>query len=160
MKPYKEFQFGWWIFIVLIPIQVYFAYAYFNEIADNSLGMDKLLILNGTFFLIYLLFYGMTIKVDSERVKISFGLGLIRKTIMMDEINTIEIITNPWYYGWGIRLIPNGWLYNISGSNGIEIKLNDRKRIVRIGTKDSVQLKNEIRKRKHITNGSSNGVIA
>ena len=89
----------------------------------------------------------MTIKVDTERINISFGLGVIRKSIKVDKIINVDTIKNPWYYGWGIRLIPNGWLYNISGSDGIELKFGDKRRIIRIGTKDSGKLKNEIIKR-------------
>ena len=70
MKPYKEFQFGWWIFIVIIPIQLYLAYAFFNEIGDKPLGKNSLLIANGAFLLTYLLFYGMTTTIDKGKIKI------------------------------------------------------------------------------------------
>jgi hypothetical protein len=60
---------------------------------------------------------------------------------------TVESVTSPWYYGWGIRMIPNGTLYNISGGDGVELKFADTNRIIRIGTKDSLTLKKEIRKR-------------
>jgi len=36
---------------------------------------------------------------------------------------------------------------HVSGSDGIELKFSDRSRIVRIGTKDSTKLKDEIIKR-------------
>ncbi len=146
MKPYKEFQFGWWIFILMIPIQIYLAYTFFYNIGDKPLDKSSYLIANGTFVLIYLLFYGMTTTIEKGKIKITFGLGLIRKTIETNKIKNIYVVTNPWFYGWGIRLIPNGWLYNISGSNGIELKFNDRERVIRIGTKDPAQLKNEIDK--------------
>ena len=97
--------------------------------------------------LVYFLFYGMTIKVDTERIIISFGLGVIRNTIRLDKIKNVDTIKNPWYYGWGIRLIPHGWLFNVSGSDGIELKFNNNQRIIRIGTKDSAKLKDEIIKR-------------
>jgi hypothetical protein len=43
----------------------------------------------------------MTIKVGTERINISFGLGVIRKTIRVDKIKNVDTIKNPWYYGWG-----------------------------------------------------------
>ena len=147
MKDYKEFQFGWMTFIILIPIQIFVTYLYINELGNRPLDRDTYLIINGIFLLVYFLFYGMTIKVDTEGINISFGLGVIRKTIKADKIIGVDTIKNPWYYGWGIRLIPNGWLYNISGSDGIELKFGDKTRIIRIGTKDSAKLKNEIVKR-------------
>jgi hypothetical protein len=147
MKDYKEFQFGWVTFIILIPIQIFVAYLYFNELGDRPLDKNTFLFVNGTFFLVYCLFYGMTIKVDTEKIDISFGPGVIRKRISVGKIKNIDTIKNPWYYGWGIRLIPNGWLYNVSGSDGIELRFNDNKRVIRIGTKDSTKLKDEIIKR-------------
>ena len=147
MKEYKEFQFGWLTFIILIPIQIFVTFLYFTELGDRPLDRNTYIIVNGTFLSVYFLFYGMTVKVDTERIDISFGPGLIRKTIEVDKIINIDTIKNPWYYGWGIRLIPNGWLCNVSGSDGIELKFSDRSRIVRIGTKDSTKLKDEIIKR-------------
>lgn len=147
MKEYKEFQFGWMLFIILVPIQIFVTYLYINELGDRPLDKNTYLIVSATFLLVYFLFYGMTIKVDTERIRISFGLGVIRKTIRVDKIKDVDTVKNPWYYGWGIRLIPNGWLYNVSGSDGIELKFNHNKKIIRIGTKDSTKLKDEIIKR-------------
>ena len=144
MKEYKEFQFGWLTFIILIPIQIFVTFLYFTELGDRPLDRNTYIIVNGTFLLVYFLFYGMTTKVDTERINISFGPGVIRKTIKVDTIINVDTIKNPWYYGWGIRIIPNGWLYNISGSDGIELRFSDKRGIIRIGTKDSAKLKNEI----------------
>ena len=46
--------------------------------------------------------------------------------------------------GWGIRIIPNGMLYNVGGSRGVELRFTDTTRIIRIGTKDALKLKSEI----------------
>jgi hypothetical protein len=86
----------------------------------------------------------MTIKIDERLLTISFGIGLIRKRIEIARIKNVETVKNPWYYGWGIRIIPKGMLYNISGTAGIELKFKDTERLVRIGTKNSTQLKQEI----------------
>jgi hypothetical protein len=42
-------------------------------------------------------------------------------------------VRNPWYYGWGIRFISNGMVYNVSGFDAVEIALADGRR-VRLGT--------------------------
>lgn len=39
------------------------------------------------------------------------------------------------YGGFGIRLGPSGWAYNVKGSNGVELLLKSKKRIM-IGTQD------------------------
>ena len=32
-----------------------------------------------------------------------------------------------WWYGWGIRRIPSGWLWNVSGLDGVEFRLESGK---------------------------------
>lgn len=147
MQDYKEFQFGWIIFVLIVPLQVLITYFYLNGIGDRPLDTTGFLIVNLVVILTYLLFYGMTTSVTSESIKVSFGIGIINKSIQLNRIMNIGNVRNPWYYGWGIRLIPGGMLYNISGSDGIEIKFNDTERVLRIGSKDSMKLKLEIEKR-------------
>ncbi|MBK5277333.1 MAG: hypothetical protein JJE09_00570 [Bacteroidia bacterium] len=89
----------------------------------------------------------MTTKISSEIITVFFGIGLIRKRIQIKRISSVETIKTPWYYGYGIRFIPNGMLYSVSGTDGVELKLNDTKRVIRIGSKNPQQLKQEIAKR-------------
>jgi hypothetical protein len=147
MKPHKEFTFGWLIFAIMVPIQLVLTYFYLNKIGDRPITTTVCISITVTFLLMYFLFYGLTTEVNSQLITISFGIGLIRKRIQLNRITIVETVKSPWYYGWGIRIIPNGMLYNISGSDGVELKFNDTKRIIRIGTKDSVALKGEIEKR-------------
>jgi hypothetical protein len=147
MKDYKEFTFGWLIFVLLIPIHLLMTYLYINDIGDRPMGTNGYIILTVTFILIYFLFYGLTTKITSDTITVSFGVGLIRKKIQLKRVKTVDTIKSPWYYGWGIRIIPNGTLYNISGTDGVELKFDDTNRIIRIGTKDSLTLKKEIEKR-------------
>jgi hypothetical protein len=89
----------------------------------------------------------MLVRVTPEAITISFGIGIIKKKKLIREINSVASVKNPWYYGWGIRLIPNGWLYNISGSDAVELTFSNKKTIIRIGTANPLTLKNEIIKR-------------
>lgn len=147
MNDYKEFTFGWLILVCMLPAQGIITYLYLNNLGDRPL--DSLTFGLFTLLLIFvcLLFYGMTTKVSRELITVSFGIGLIKKKIKIERISSVEAVTNPWYYGWGIRFIPRGMLYNISGSAGVELKFRDTSRIFRIGTKDSAILKREIESR-------------
>ena len=147
MNDYREFQFSWLMVVILIPIQLWMTYLLVNGIGDRPMTLDIFLFVSGLFLLVSLLFYGMTTKVDREKITLSFGIGLIRKKIQLNRIKSIDTVKNPWYYGWGIRLIPNGWLYNVSGLNAVELRFNDKNGVIRIGTKDSNKLKNEISNR-------------
>jgi hypothetical protein len=81
-----------------------------------------------------LCFATLTVTIEDGAVHIRFGpLGIIRREWPVREIVAVARVTNPWYYGYGIRWTPYGPLYNVSGSHAIEILLSSGDR-VRIGT--------------------------
>lgn len=57
-----------------------------------------------------------------------FSIVLIAYLMSLYRFNFI-----PLYYGWGIHLTPHGWLYNVSGSDAVEIRMKTGKKY-RIGT--------------------------
>jgi hypothetical protein len=81
------------------------------------------------------LFYKLKITIDNEILCASFGLGIIRKKVRLEEIVGCEPIRIRWWYGWGIHLTPYGWLYNVSGFNAVAITLRDGRRFA-FGTDD------------------------
>ena len=143
-KEYREFQFSWLLTGILVPIHLMMTYLYFKGLGDRPMQTDSFLIITGVFVLIFLTFYGMTTRVDNGRILLSFGIGLFRKKIDLVRVESAEVVTTPWYYGYGIRLIPNGWLYNVSGRYAVELRFHDRKGVVRIGSRNSRSLKNAI----------------
>ena len=147
MVRYREFQFSWLITIVLLPLQGWLVYSYLNNLGNRPMPLEIFLILTGLFVLIYLTFYGMTTSINSEKIIISFGIGLFRKRINLSRIAKVDTSRSPWYYGYGIRLIPNGWMYNVSGPHSVELTFTDRNRVIRIGTQDPQGLKREIQSR-------------
>jgi hypothetical protein len=147
MKDYREFTFGWLIFAIVIPIHFLLTYLYFNNIGDRPMSTNVYVVITVGLALTYILFYGLTTKVTAEKIIVSFGPGIIKKRIPLKTIKSVDPVKSPWYYGWGIRIIPNGVLHNISGRDGVELRFNDHKGIIRIGTKNSLMLKNEIEKR-------------
>jgi hypothetical protein len=77
----------------------------------------------------------LTVVVDDTYLSFHFTLGLIRKRIPLREIRHFAPVRNPWYYGWGIHLYPGGTLYNVSGSQAVEILLKGGRRL-RVGTNE------------------------
>lgn len=67
-----------------------------------------------------LFFATLTVEVGEGSVRIGFGPGVIRKRFQVEEIVACQVVRNPWYYGWGIRLTPHGWLYNVSGYSAVD----------------------------------------
>jgi hypothetical protein len=64
---------------------------------------------------------------------------LIRRRFRVEDIHHARIVRNPWYYGWGIRLTPHVWLFNVSGLDAVELELRDNHNF-RIGTDDPQRL--------------------
>jgi len=79
------------------------------------------------------LFNSLVVKVSSEKIYVAFGSGPIRKNIPFTIIKSAEKVRNKWYYGFGIRLIPGGQMYNVAGLDAVELKLTNG-RAFRIGT--------------------------
>ncbi len=87
-----------------------------------------------TFFICLLIFYKLTISIDSTHLSFSLGVGVISKKYLIADIKSCKPVKNNPFYGIGIRLIPDGWLYNVSGLHAIELTFRNRKSKIRIGT--------------------------
>lgn len=97
-----------------------------------------------TFVLLVWLFGSLTVEVTTERVALWFGPGIIRREYAASAIRGAEAVRNHWIWGWGIRLTPHGWLYNVSGLEAVELTLEGGKQ-VRIGTDEPDRLVAAIR---------------
>lgn len=91
-----------------------------------------------------LLFHSLTVEVNEEELIVSFGPGLIRKRFRIEDITDAREVRNKWYYGWGIRLTPHGWMFNVSGLDGVELELKGGRRF-RVGTDEPQKLLASIR---------------
>ena len=86
-----------------------------------------------------MLTYSMTVHVDDEALRFHLSFGWFRRRYALKEIASTRIVTNHWLYGWGIRWIGTGWLYNVSGLKAVEMTLKNGKK-VRIGTDEPDRL--------------------
>jgi hypothetical protein len=85
-------------------------------------------------------FSSLTVTIWEDKLEVRFGPGLFREYFNLGDIASSRIVKNPWYYGWGIRITPQGQLYNVSGFFAVEITLKTSSR-VRIGTDVPDELK-------------------
>ncbi len=90
------------------------------------------------------MFSTLTVAVEDQVLRLAFGPGLIGKRIPLGSIRAVRVVRNPWYYGWGIRLTPSGWLWNVSGSGGVELQLTGGARF-RVGTDEPEKLASVLR---------------
>ncbi len=115
--------------------------AYLLDWGTRPLPLVPYLVLTGVLLLILLLFYKLTVRVEDAVVHVIYGIGLIHLRLPRRQIMGLRCVTNPGYYGLGIRIIPGGMLYNIEGRNAVEIRYDQEgKDIVRIGCKDCTEL--------------------
>jgi hypothetical protein len=89
--------------------------------------------------LVMWLFGSLTVEVNEEELTHFFGPGFWKKTYLLNEIESVKQVRNSWIFGWGIRITPHGWLYNVSGLDAVEITLRSGKKF-RIGTDQSSEL--------------------
>lgn len=106
------------------------------------------LIVLGILVVAVLSFGTLTVTVSDDAVRIRFGpIGLFKREFPLADIASVAAVTNPWYYGYGLRWTPKGPLYNVAGKDAIEIGLYSGKS-VRIGTDEPRILLREIEQAK------------
>jgi hypothetical protein len=88
-------------------------------------------------------FSSLTIEIEDGVLRSYFGPGLPARTVQIHEIESVQVVQNPWYASWGIRLLPQGWLYNVAGRQAVEVRLKSGKRF-RLGTDEPDTLRRAI----------------
>ena len=125
---YRHDQFGTLVVGTMISIAVLLAVLY---IATGFWPL--LIILLVSFVFVLMLFHRLRVEVTRNHLRLRFGIGLVRKTFDTGEMVDVYPVRNKWYYGFGIRLTPHGWLFNVSGLDAVEIVMRSG-RHYRIGT--------------------------
>jgi len=115
-----------------------------------SVPVEVLAAVIAVMILCMILFGTLTAEVTEDRVTVWFGPGLIRKSFPIERINSAQPVRNRWYYGWGIRLTPQGWMFNVSGLDAVELELTNGRRF-RIGTDEPGPLAEAIEQARGLT---------
>jgi hypothetical protein len=131
MERYRHTQIGYFLLVALGGALALILYLMLIT-GFNWVSVIVLIILAGCLWI----FASLTVTLDDDKLEIWFGPGFIRKSFLLSEIVAHRVVTNPWYYGWGIKLIPGGWLFNVSGLRAVELQMVNGKRY-RIGTDDA-----------------------
>ena len=79
------------------------------------------------------LFATLKTTIDDTVLELRFTMGIVRKNFLLKDIKSCQIVKNSWYYGWGMHLTPDGWLYNVSGFDAVKINMKTGKSYI-IGT--------------------------
>jgi hypothetical protein len=88
-------------------------------------------------------------EVDDDEIRAQFVYMWRAKRIPFSQIRKAEAVTyRPIrdYGGWGIRMGPAGWAYNVSGNRGVRIDYNDGNKFL-IGSQRPEELEQAIQAR-------------
>lgn len=136
-KPYQHAQLGYFMWVVsLIMVSVCASFLFLMPPFAMMITLAAMLIPA-------VLFFSLNIKVSEESVSWYFGPRFWRKSLLIDDIASCEVVTNNAFMGWGIRLLNDGWMYNVSGLLAVEIRLKSGSAI-RLGSDEPNYLKEAI----------------
>ncbi len=156
---YKKRQTGWLFILLFVLIILFFMYiVYYQEVLGKPFGSNPgpsiMYFGFAVLFLIILsLFSHLTVIGTNNYLEMRFGIGLIRKKFHFKDIRDCSTEKTPWYYGWGIRKIPGGWLYNVSGFWSVQLNMKNGK-MYRIGTDEPKKLAEFVKTRIDLFGGS------
>lgn len=134
METKKYIQVGTFSVIVIIPFFILTLYMIFSAGSNDLEQVSILGIVAIILFICLLIFYKLTISIDNTYFSFKLGIGLIGKKYLISDIQSCKSVRNNPLFGIGIRKIPKGWLYNVSGLNAVELTFKNKKSKVRIGT--------------------------
>ena len=121
---YHHCQFQpWWSLMIIVPV--------FLLIIVFFMAIVWIVMLVG--LIVAALFWGLTVEVNKDVVRLYFGFGTIHRSILREHIAMVTQVRNRWWWGFGIRWTPHGWMWNMSGLDAVELTYHNGKKF-RIGT--------------------------
>lgn len=140
-SSYQHTQIGWlMIGALLLPTAVIVG-PLFGTMGFNAI----LVIISAVVALCMMMFATLSVRVSQGQIVANFTFGFPRRIIRTEDVRFFRKVQNPWYLGWGLRLIPGGTMYNVSGFSAVEFVLRDGTRF-RVGTDEPDELYNACRR--------------
>ena len=143
MIHYKKHQYGIFLSALLLIIAVCVFFAGWFQIGNKPAPLTPTIVIAVVLVITFVIFHKLTITIDATKIQATFGLGLIKQTMLLKDIdfNSIELIKVPFLYGIGIRLTPEGTLYNVKLGSAIKIKSSTKSKTFFVGTDDFETIK-------------------
>jgi hypothetical protein len=139
IKRYEHTQVGYVIVVAIVAVMVLLG-TFLATSGVNWIAVAVLVVIAA----VLVLFPSLTVVIGEDELEVRFGPGAVRKRIKLNEIESCQAVTIPWYYGWGIRLTPRGLLFRVSGLHAVDVKLMTGSTF-RIGTDVPQELEEAIR---------------
>ncbi len=139
-------QFGKFSVAVMLPILIFLVIMLILTGFNDAMPALIIIFVIVTLLVCLLIFYKLTIEIDSSHVAFKLGTGLVKRKYALKNIESCRPVKNSALYGIGIRMIPEGWLYNVSGRFAIELTFKNKKSKIRIGTDKPEEIAEAINK--------------
>jgi len=125
---YERTQHGW-------PIRIAFGVAAIALLASPALQpldqpAPRAALVAGAVVAVVLglLWSRMTIRVDDDRLRWSFGPGWPRFSLPLAEIESVEVTRTTFWQGVGIHRTRSGWVYNVATGDAVLVTRANGKR--------------------------------
>ena len=115
---------------------------YFIVVGSKDSTAELNLLMGALFTIIgvtMILFSRLTTTIADGTVTVAFGAGWPFRRMPVADISQAREVRNTWWYGWGMRKIRHGWMYNVWGLDAVELDLPYGKKF-RIGTDEPLNL--------------------
>jgi hypothetical protein len=145
MKKYT--QTGTFSMLVMIPCIIFLIVLLYITGSEETIMIAVLSFCALIFIMALLVFCRLTIIIDNTHLTFIMGIGLIRKSFLLSDIESCTPVRNSVLWGIGIHMTPHGWLYNVSGLSAIEISFKNSKSKIRIGTDRPEEIAEEVNSR-------------
>ena len=143
MTTYRHTQTGRFIIAVLgiVVVATFWLASLVPPSPDRTIAFLGAVLL----LLTLLTFWRLTVTVTEREIVVAFGYGWIKRRFPVRWIHGAEPVRNKWIYGWGIRMTPRGWMFNIAGLDAVELTFADGRKF-RVGTDDPEGLSAAVRR--------------
>jgi len=133
MNNYRHTQIGWATIALDLLVGAILVALWMR---DWPKAKPLALLFTAIVFVLFLTtFCALTIEVGGDRLAFRFGIGVFAKSYPLAEVESANVVHNPWYYMWGVKLVPGGWLYAVGPGSAVEIRFKNGK-MLRLGTDD------------------------
>ena len=137
-----------WVWVLVLGVAALFWYGVWNQLVlgepwGSNPASDRVLfvswLLAGLALPILFAFTHLRTEVRSNAICVRFfPFHLRRRCWILDELESVtarEYSGLLEFGGWGIRIGPSGWAYNVKGRLGVQLRFRSGKKIL-IGTQD------------------------
>lgn len=138
-KLYSHTQVGY-VMLVLPALGMFCATFWMVYLGFSWIGFFTLVVLDVSL----ILFSTLTVEIGEGVLDVKIGAGILHKKFNLSDVRDCFIPSSLFHPSIGERLMPEGWLYNLSGTHAVELKMKNGK-YYRIGTDAPSVLAEQIR---------------